>query len=96
MNKPRLTKPGLPIPYKDLASLLSQIGTRVTGNPKVFEPHDHWQGRMYYLWEGYWRIIVETDDDGNDVRIHLVNSDRTPEEIATVEQSLAILLHLHD
>jgi hypothetical protein len=52
---------------------------------------------VIYLGAGYWRVRVVSDprDGGGPViGVRLINPDRTPEEIDTVERGLAILMRM--
>lgn len=46
---------------------------------------------VIYLAGGYWRALPVWDDGGNMIGVNLINPDRTPAEIRTVEQAIAIL-----
>lgn len=51
------------------------------------------EASVIYLAGGYWRAVVIWDAEDRMLGVRLINPDRTPAEIRTVEQGIAILCH---
>lgn len=54
------------------------------------------QDDLIYIGGGYWRAAMVRDDSDRIIGCRLINPDRTPDEIQTVERAVCVLMRLRD
>jgi len=67
-------------------------GSRIVGFEWQSQPLTGHRAETMYVGAGYWRLAPVWR--GETLHgVHLINPDRTPDEIAAVERGIAIVLH---
>lgn len=71
-----------------ICRIVSPESTRISGE----NPDDD----LIYIGAGYWRAALVRDDSDLVIGCRLINPDRTPDEIQTVERAVCILMRIRD